>query len=121
MLERLAGLEGWLMTGAGAANAVVPHLTTVDRVTLIVPPGEVSRQWAADLKLEPAEKGSNVTFIERTSASLMFGDTHPERSGPRFANPFVVYLDLLNGVGRNKELAAEFRRRALKLGEMASG
>ncbi|CAB5714616.1 Uncharacterized protein conserved in bacteria (DUF2186) [Delftia tsuruhatensis] len=121
MLERLGGLDGWLMTGAGAANAVVPHLTAVDRVTLIVPPGGVSKQWAADLKLEPAEKGSNVTFIERTGASLMFGDTHPERPGSRFASPFVVYLDLLNGVGRNKELAAEFRRRALKLGEMASG
>lgn len=121
MLERLAGLNGWLMTGAGAANAVVPHLTGVDRATIIVPPGSISSQWAADLKLEPAEKGSNVTFIERTGASLMFGDTHPERSGSHFASPFVIYLDLLNGVGRNKELAAEFRRQALKLEEMASG
>lgn len=121
MLERLAKLDGWLMTGAGAANAVVPHLTAVDRVTIIVPPGGVSKQWAADLKLEPAEKGSNVTFIERTGASLMFGDTHPERPGSGFASRFVIYLDLLNGVGRNKELAAEFRSRALKLGEMAGG
>lgn len=121
MIERLAGLDGWLMTGAGAANAVVPHLTAVDRVAIIVPAGGVSKQWAADLKLEQAEKGSNVTFIERTGASLMFGDTHPERLGSRFASRFVVYLDLLDGVGRNKELAAEFRSRALKLGEMVSG
>lgn len=120
MLERLAEFDGWLMTGAAAANAVVPHLTAVDRATIIVPPG-VSKQWAADLKLEQAEKGSNVTFIERTGASLMFGETHPERWGSRFASRFVMYLDLLDGVGRNKELAAEFRSRALKLGEMVSG
>lgn len=120
MLERLADRDGWAMTGAGAANAVVPHLTAVDRVSIIVPAG-VSKEWAAGLKLEPAEKGSNVTFIERTGASLMFCDTHPERPGSRFASRFVMYLDLLDGVGRNKELAAEFRSRALKLGEMANG
>lgn len=120
MLERLAGRDDWLMTGAAAANAVLPHLTAIDRVTIIVPPG-VSKQWAADLKLEQAEKGSNVTFIERTGASLMFGDTHSERWRSHFASRFVMYLDLLDGVGRNKELAAEFRSRALKLGEMVSG
>lgn len=120
MLERLAGLDGWAMTGAGAANAVVPHLTAVDRASIIVPPG-LSKDWGARLKLEPAEKGANVTFIERTGAALMFGDTHPERPGSRFASRFVMYLDLLDGVGRNKELAAEFRNRALKLGEMANG
>ncbi|MBS0339375.1 MAG: hypothetical protein JSS56_02550 [Proteobacteria bacterium] len=121
MLERLAGRDGWLMTGAGAANSVVPHLTAIDRVAIIVPPGGVSKQWAADLKLEQADKGSNVTFIERTGASLMFGDTHPGRVGSHFASRFVMYLDMLDGVGRNKELAAEFRKRALKLGEMVSG
>lgn len=120
MLERLSGHDGWLVTGAAAANAVMPHLTSIDRVTIIVPPG-VSKSWAADLKLEQAEKGSNVTFIERTGASLMFGDTHPKRWSSRFASRFVMYLDLLDGVGRNKELAAEFRSRALKLGEMVSG
>lgn len=120
MLERLADLDGWAMTGAGAANAVVPHLTAVDRVSIIVPP-RMSMEWASRLKLEPADKGANVTFIERTGASLMFGDTRPERRGSRFASRFVMYLDLLDGAGRNKELAAEFRRRALKLGEMANG
>lgn len=120
MLERLADLDGWAMTGAGAANAVVPHLTAVDRVSIIVQPG-TSKEWGARLKLEPADKGANVTFIERTGAALMFGDTHPERPGSRFASRFVMYLDLLDGVGRNKELAAEFRRRALDLGEMTNG
>ena len=108
------------MTGAGAANAVVPHLTVVDRVSIVVPPG-IGKAWAAALKLEPAEKGANVTFIERTGASLMFGDSHPDRPGSRFVSRFVMYLDLLDGVGRNKELASEFRSRALGLREMADG
>lgn len=121
MLEQLADDEGWMMTGAAAANAMAPHLTAVDRVAIIVPPGRVTGRWASSLGLEQAEKGSNVTFVERSGASLMFGDTHPERPGSRFASPFVVYLDLLDGVGRNKELAAEFRSRALGLEDMANG
>ncbi|XHS80107.1 type IV toxin-antitoxin system AbiEi family antitoxin [Burkholderiaceae bacterium UC74_6] len=120
MLSRLADFDGWALTGAGAANTVVPHLTAVDRVSIIVPPG-LGKDWADDLKLEPAEKGANVTFIERTGASLMFGDSHPDRPGSRFASRFVMYLDLLDGVGRNKELATEFRSRALGLGAMVDG
>lgn len=119
MLERLSGRPGWAMTGAGAANALIPHLTSVDRVSIIVPPG-VSEEWASDLKLQPVDKGANVTFIERSGASLMFGDTHPHRPGSRIASHLVMYLDLLDGVGRNKELAAEFRSRALKLPALAA-
>lgn len=120
MLERLAGFDGWAMTGAGAANAVVPYLTAVDRAYIIVPP-RLSSEWGARLRLEPADKGANVTFIERTGAALMFGDTPLDRPGSRFASRFVTYLDLLDGVGRNKELAAEFRSRALNLGELVDG
>lgn len=120
MLERIADRDGWALTGGAAANAVVPHLTSIDRVSIIVPPG-VGKAWAAELKLEPADKGANVTFIERSGASLMFLDSHPERAGSHFASRFVMYLDLLDGVGRNKELAAEFRSRALGLREMANG
>lgn len=39
LLSRLASREGWALTGAAAANAVVPHLTSVDRVHVIVPLG----------------------------------------------------------------------------------
>jgi hypothetical protein len=114
VLCHFAGRDDWALTGAAAANAVVPHLTQVDRVEIIVPPG-MSDTWAKDLKLSRAEKGSNVIFIEREGASLMFLDEHPERPGSRFASPFIQYLDLLDNYGRNKELAEEFRRRALRI------
>lgn len=115
LLQRLAQRQGWALTGAAAANAVVPHLTSVDRVQVIVPPGQ-AEAWGHDLKLKQVDKGANIVFIERKGASLMFLDEHPERPGSRFASRFIQYLDLLDNYGRNKELAAEFRRRALKIG-----
>lgn len=114
VLSKLASYEGWALTGAAAANAVVPHLTLVDRVQVIVPPGQ-AEAWAEQLLFKPAEKGSNVVFVEREGASLMFLDEHPERPGSRFASKFIQYLDMLDGYGRDKELAEEFRRRALRM------
>lgn len=105
----------WVLTGAAAANAIVPRLTNVDRVEVIVQPG-ASGQLASAMGWSSAAKGSNVALIERTGASFLFLDGHPERPGSRFASPFIQYLDLLNGYGRNKELAEEFRQRVLKLG-----
>jgi hypothetical protein len=116
MIERLAGRHDWAITGAAAANTVLPYLTRVDRVEIMVPPG-MSQVWANDLKLSQAEKGSNVILIERKGASLMFLDEHPARKDSRYASPFIQYLDLLDNYGRNKELANEYRRRVLDLGD----
>lgn len=118
LLFRLAGKPDWALTGAAAANAVVPHLTSIDRVQVIVPPG-MAETWGEELNLKRVDKGANVVFIERTGASLMFLDEHPERPGSRFASRFIQYLDLLDGYGRSKELAAEFRQRALKIAPTA--
>lgn len=114
VLDKLQHLDGWALTGAAAANAVVPHLTSVDRVQVIVPPGH-AEAWADQMQFKNAEKGANVVFIEREGASLMFLDSHPERPGSRFASRFIQYLDLLGGYGRDNELAEEFRRHALHM------
>lgn len=114
VLSKLQDYDGWALTGAAAANAVVPHLTSVDRVQVIVPPGQ-AETWADQLQFKHAEKGANVVFIEREGASLMFLDGHPERPGSRFASRFIQYLDLLGGYGRDKDLAEEFRQRALHM------
>jgi len=114
VLYKLQDYDGWALTGAAAANAVVPHLTSVDRVQVIVPPGQ-AEAWADQLQFKHAEKGANVVFIEREGAPLMFLDSHPERPGSRFASRFIQYLDLLGGYGRDKELAEEFRQRALHM------
>ena len=115
MKRLLFCLISLLVTGAAAANTVVPHLTSVDRVQVIVPLGQ-AEVWGQEFNLKRVDKGANVVFIERAGASLMFLDEHPERPGSRFASRFIQYLDLLDNYGRNKELAAEFRHRALKIG-----
>lgn len=117
VLQKMDGRSEWAISGAAAANARVPHLTVVDRVLVIVPPG-LAKPWAEEMGLERTDKGSNITFVERSGASLQFLDEHPERPGSRFTSPFIQYLDLLDGVGRNKELAREYRERVLKLGEL---
>jgi len=47
---------------------------------------------------------------ERGGASLLFQDRHPEYPS-YFASPFILYLDLLDGRGRNKELAQHVREK----------
>lgn len=104
----------WALTGAAAANAVVPRLTTVDRVEVIIQPDEAEK-LASSTGMTQAEQGANVILVERSGASFMFLDGHPERPGSRFASRFIQYLDLLDGYGRNKELAEAFRRQALNM------
>jgi hypothetical protein len=93
----------WALTGTNAANVYAPLLTNVDTVEIIVPPGRADG-LARDLRLKPAEKGANVVFVERDGASLLFRGSMPGYPS-YFASPFIMYLDLLNGRGRNKELA----------------
>jgi len=112
--QALADEPGWALTGSAAANLQLPHLTRVDRALVIVPPGS-SENFAQKLKLRRAETGSNVVLVERTGAALLFASRSPAQPSLRLASPFVQYLDLLDGVGRNKELAVEFRQRWLKM------
>ena len=83
---------------------------------LIIPRGKVAEIVDA-LELKPVDKGGNVTLIERGPASLLFRrEWTPETW---LASPFIMYLDLLNGLGRNKELAQNVRDK-LELGTDAS-
>jgi hypothetical protein len=93
----------WAFTGTAAANVYAPLLTRVDAAEIIVPPAHAER-LAKTLNLKPADKGANVTLVERDGASLLFRDVLPAYSSC-FATPFILYLDLLDGRGRNKELA----------------
>lgn len=114
VIAALAEREGWALTGAVAANAVVSHLTAVDRVQVIVPVG-CSQTWGAEMNFKQVDKGANILMIEREGASLMFSEQDPKRPGSRFASHFIQYLDLLDGYGRNKELAEVFRQQVLKM------
>jgi hypothetical protein len=114
LIPQLQRYKRWALTGAAVANAELAHLTSVDRTVVIVPFGAGVR-WGDELGLERAEKGSNIVFVEREGAALMFPAENPKLPGAVLASPFITYLDLRDGYGRNKELAAEFRSRVLKL------
>ncbi|HCF3573171.1 TPA: hypothetical protein NIC89_006313, partial [Pseudomonas aeruginosa] len=81
----------------------------VDSAEIIVPPGYATI-LGTTLNMKPAPKGSNVTIVERGGASLQFRECSPLHS-PYFASPYIQYLDLLDGRGRNKELAIHLRER----------
>lgn len=107
-----SGIPGdWAVTGAAAANALSPLLTGVDVAEIAIPSESVSG-FVAALALRPAEKGSNIVLIERSGAEMLFRQKH-ERTW--FASPFIQYIDLLDGRGRNKELAARFRADILRI------
>ncbi|ELN4693736.1 hypothetical protein RZ723_005390 [Escherichia coli] len=99
----------WAFTGAAAANIYAPLLTSVNSAEIIVPLGYAGILGMA-LKMKPASKGSNVTIVERGGAGLQFRETHSAYPA-YFASPFIQYLDLLDGHGRNKELAAYLREK----------
>jgi hypothetical protein len=119
MLDQLAekiaasSLTEGIFTGAAAANQIVPHLTRTDTVDIIIAPGE-AEHYAPILKLKPVNKGANVTLIERTGASTLFPYQNGS-TGVKLANPLVLYLDLLDGKGRNKELAEQLRLQELEI------
>ncbi|HKS14915.1 MAG TPA: type IV toxin-antitoxin system AbiEi family antitoxin [Pseudomonas sp.] len=97
----------WAFTGAAAANAVAPLLTSTQGAEIIVPAGYME-VMAKLLNLKPVTKGGNVTLMERQEASLLFRHQPTGQSG-YIASPYILYLDLLNGRGRNKELAEHIR------------
>ncbi|WP_237884293.1 hypothetical protein [Pseudomonas sp. PGPR40] len=103
--------EDWAFTGPIAANALSPLLTGVDVADIAVPPESVS-DFVKALALKPAEKGSNVILIERNGAEMLFRQEH---EGTWLASPFIQYIDLQNGRGRNKELAAQLRADILRI------
>lgn len=98
----------WAFTGAAAANVIAPLLTSTDSADIVVPKG-YAKAMAGVLGLKPAKKGANVTLIEREPASLLYRYELPD-SSVFLASPYILYLDLLDGRGRNKELAEHLRK-----------
>lgn len=99
----------WAFSGAAAANLYAPLLTHVDTADIVIAPGE-SEAFAHALALEPADQGSNVTLMERDGASMLFRHDFMQDQS-HLSSPFILYLDLQNGHGRNKELAQRVREK----------
>jgi hypothetical protein len=105
--------DGVVLTGAMAANQLSPWLTHIDRIDLIVPPG-TGDEIAREMDLKIAEQGSNISLMERAGASILFCEPSSADPSLKRASPFILYLDLLDGRGRNKELASQLRTNLIK-------
>ncbi|UZE23669.1 hypothetical protein LOY67_27390 [Pseudomonas sp. B21-056] len=98
-----------IVSGAAAGNAFAPLLTSTDAVDLVIPPGWTQTFMEA-LKMKPVAKGANVSLIQREAPALLFSQPFNNYSC-NFASPYILYLDLLDGRGRNKELAEYVREK----------
>lgn len=113
-IERRISHEGsdinWALTGALPANQVTPLLTGVNVAEIIVSPGR-TEQLMHLTGIQRAEKGYNIVVHECAPAALQF--INFENNIPVASN-YIQYLSLLNGKGRNAELAEQFRREILE-------
>jgi hypothetical protein len=91
-----------------AAQRYAPFLTAVNQVRCRVLLAPQTREVLADLGARAVDEGANFAIIEvKSSGDLLFRD----RVGKAWlASPIHVYLDLLKGEGRAKEMAEHLRR-----------
>ena len=98
---------GYAITSEAAAQRYAPFLSQVSYVQLRVVTGPRADAALAELNARAVHEGSNVSTIEVNSAGDMLCREH--RDGLWLASPIQVYLDLLRGEGRSKEMAAHLR------------
>jgi Transcriptional regulator, AbiEi antitoxin, Type IV TA system len=91
-----------------AAQRYAPYLSSVAQVRCRVLVAPETNDGLADLGARPVSEGANLVLIDLKSPDdLMFR----ERVGHAWlASPIHVYLDLLKGEGRAKEMAEHLRK-----------
>jgi hypothetical protein len=91
-----------------AAQRYAPFLSAVSQVRCRLIAGSAADAAIAELGARVVSEGANLAIIEaRSSGDLLFR----ERVGDIWlASPIQVYLDLLRGEGRAKEMAEHVRR-----------
>lgn len=91
-----------------AAQRYAPFLSAVSQVRCRLLAGSVGDAAIADLGARVVSEGANLAVIEAKSAGdLLFRE---RVGGVWLASPIQVYLDLLRGEGRAKEMAEHLRR-----------
>jgi len=101
----------YAVTGEAAAQAYAPFLSSVSQVRCRIIPG-VRRKEALDrLQAMPVTEGWNLGLVETNArGDVSVGERIDDIA---LAPPLQVYLDLLHGSGRSKEMASHLRARML--------
>jgi hypothetical protein len=99
------GIE-YVATDDYAAQRYAPFLSSVARATFRLPSGAGTR-IASSLKAQVVAEGANLEIIETSSRNeFLFAR---QLGGLDLASPIQVYLDLVRGRGRSKDMADRLR------------
>lgn len=101
----------YAVTGEAAAQLYAPYLSSISQVRCRIAPGLLQGRVLEQMGARPVGEGWNLAVLEtRSRPDIIVGD---EIDGVALAPPLQVYLDLLQGSGRAKEIAAHLRRERL--------
>lgn len=111
LVQVAAALEGrsidYAISHEAAAQRLAPFLSSVSQVRVRLLPGKAAESALSDLGARTVTEGANLAVIETKSAGeLLFRE---RLEGMWLASPIQIYLDLIRGEGRSKELADHFR------------
>lgn len=102
----------YAVTSDAAAQAYAPYLSSISQVRCRIVPGPRQRDALETLQARPVSEGWNLGVIEtRARGDITVGE---RLGGVCLAEPLQVYLDLLQGTGRSKEMAAHLRAERLE-------
>jgi hypothetical protein len=91
-----------------AAQRYAPFLSSVSQVRVRLLVGSSADNAIGELGARPVNEGANLVIIEAKSlGELLFRE---EVGSVWLASPIQVYLDLLGGEGRAKEMAEHLRK-----------
>jgi hypothetical protein len=101
----------YTVTAEAAAQLYAPYLSSISQVKCRIEPGPRQAEALDTLNARPVSEGWNLGLIETRAR----GDVTVAEciDGVRLASPLQVYLDLLQGSGRSREMAAHLRAERL--------
>jgi hypothetical protein len=95
-----------------AAQRYAPFISHVSQVRVRVLIGANADAAIGDLDARVVNEGANLGVIEaKSSGELLFRE---QIDGLWLASPIQIYLDLLRGEGRSKEMAEHFRKERIR-------
>ncbi len=111
-LDQVCGGADYAVTGEAAAQAYAPYLSSISQLKCRILPGPFQKQILDHLDARPVSEGWNLgVIVTRARGDVTVGE---RIDGVALAPALQVYLDLLEGSGRSKEMAAHLRAERLK-------
>lgn len=104
------GVE-YVLTQETAAQLYAPFLTNVPQVKCRIVPGRTAETAISDLGARAVSEGANLMVADTKSPAEFLFKRRIGRSW--LASPVQVYVDLLRGGGRAKEMAEHLRKEKL--------